>query len=226
MTAKSSNKFARKQARANLKIERKRAKAANKANKAAKAAKAASARKPTKAVKPAKARKPRTSAKTPRLPAFLDPTGTESLDVAERQLTLLVRTTAMLTQENSREAPLDRSSYLLLCTLDKQGPSTISTLAAELCLAASTVTRQVATMCDAGLVTSQAHPADRRARVVTMEQHGRELFLAERHRRRRILRAITGNWTEDEWQQLAELLGKLNASLGDLFDGAPPAYEA
>ncbi|WP_020497102.1 MarR family winged helix-turn-helix transcriptional regulator [Sciscionella marina] len=197
-------KLARKQARADNKVARRRAKAATRADKANKAAK-----------------------KQQPIPSFLGPnaTGTDSLELAERQLTLLVRTTAMLAQENTREAPLDRSSYLLLCTLDKKGPSTISTLAAELCLAASTVTRQVATMCAAGLVSSAAHPNDRRARVITMESHGKELFVAERKRRRGVLRAITGSWTDDECEQLAELLSRLNTSLGQLFEGAPLAYE-
>lgn len=165
-----------------------------------------------------------TSARSRPSSAF-GPSEADSLEVAERQLTMLMRTSALLGQETSSEATLDRSSYLLLYTLDKQGPATISTLAAEVCLAASTVTRQVATMCAAGLVASEPAADDRRAKVVTMQPHGNELFTAERGRRRRLLRALTGNWTEDEWNQLAELLARLNASLGELFDGAPLAYQ-
>lgn len=157
--------------------------------------------------------------------ALPGPNETNSLEVAERQLTMLVRTSALLGQESSRSLPLDRSSYLLLYILEKHGPCTVSTLATEVCLAASTVTRQVAAMCAAGLVASEPAAGDRRARVVTMQAHGRELFSAERGRRRRLLRAITGSWSEDEWNEFAELLARLNASLGELFDGAPLAYQ-
>lgn len=144
----------------------------------------------------------------------------DSVAVAENQLALLVRTTALLTPGPPGPRTLDRSSYLLLRTLDENGPSTISTLAAELCLAGSTVTRQVGAMCAAGLVRSTADPADRRVRVVTIEPHGHEMFTAERQQRRRVLRAITGDWTEEERGQLALLLAKLNRSLTELFDTA------
>jgi DNA-binding MarR family transcriptional regulator len=133
----------------------------------------------------------------------------------EGQLTLLMRNIGLL----SGSTPgMDRSSYLLLRTLDNSGPVSIKTLASRLGLTGSTVTRQVSMIRSAGLVWCVENPADRRSRIVSLCPYGRKQMAVERARRRDVIRTVTAGWTEDDRGQLARLLDKLNRSLWQLDD--------
>lgn len=134
----------------------------------------------------------------------------------EGQLTLLMRNIALLGGRTGAVPGMDRSSYLLLRTLDNSGPVSIKTLAERLGLTGSTVTRQVSMSRAAGLVWSAENPVDRRSRIVSMCPYGRKRMAAERARRRDVIRTVTTEWSEEDRGQLARLLDKLNRSLWQL----------
>ncbi len=73
----------------------------------------------------------------------------------------------------------------LVWVLLHRGPSTQRVLADELGVSARNVTGLVDALVDTGFVTREPHPGDRRATLVTLTPHGRQVAeqMAEDHRR-------------------------------------------
>ena len=85
-----------------------------------------------------------------------------SIDVLERELNRLAR--VLEATQRAFNYPLDRSQYALLRLLEAQGPMPTVALADSLLLDDSTVTRQIAAMEAADLVTRRANPNARSPR--------------------------------------------------------------
>ena len=105
----------------------------------------------------------------------------------------LMRTVRRLRAEKS-DADISDSQYAVLGTLDRHGAMTSASLAGHERVRPPSMTRIVAGLLEAGLVTRAAHPEDGRAQIVHLTAAGREA-VAETRRRR------------DEWlcRQLARL---------------------
>ena len=132
----------------------------------------------------------------------------------ETELAVLARTLEGLGRRSEIHRELDRSSYLIARTLSTEGPTSIGGLAAALGLDATTVTRQVATMEAAGLVERRTDPDDGRVRLIELTEPGRpEDARGARRARERRVRELTAEWSGDDLQQLARLLGRLNDAL-------------
>ena len=116
---------------------------------------------------------------------------------------LLVRLLGEDTREELSRLGLTESRAHVLWELQHRGPSTQRTLADALKVAPRTITTLIDALVETGFVTREAHPADRRATLVTFTSHGEQTAhaLAEGH------------------QQLArELFGDLPAGVRDGFD--------
>ncbi len=131
-----------------------------------------------------------------------------SVSSLERELTFLARTFEAL--QRQRKGPLERAHYILLQTILRHGPQTVSSLASYLSLDNSTVTRQVAVMEGAALLERHANPEDGRSQILSATPAAREK--AERMRRERMERldAMTADWPDEERGQLVRLLERLN----------------
>lgn len=105
----------------------------------------------------------------------------------------VMRTARRLRAEKS-DADITDSQYAVLGVLDRHGPQTAAALAAHERIRPPSMTRIVTGLLEAGLVERTAHPADGRAQLVALSDHGRAA-VAETRRRR------------DEWlcHQLAQL---------------------
>lgn len=110
---------------------------------------------------------------------------------------------------------LERAHYLLLILLERKDRQSVGALAEQVNLDASTVTRQVAAMKQAGLVDKLGNPDDRRGGFVAITDEGRDA--AARVRDRRLERVATGfhDWSEKERQEFARLTARFNDSLRD-----------
>lgn len=110
---------------------------------------------------------------------------------------------------------LERAHYLLLILLERRDRQSVGALAEQVNLDASTVTRQVAAMKQAGLVDKLGNPDDRRGGFVTITDEGRDA--AARVRDRRLARVGTAfrDWSEQERQEFARLTARFNDSLRD-----------
>ncbi|WP_030623299.1 MarR family winged helix-turn-helix transcriptional regulator [Streptomyces sclerotialus] len=120
---------------------------------------------------------------------------------------------------------MDRAAYLLLNRLDQEGAMGVKALAAGMGIDSSTVTRQVAPLVDAGLVTRASHPEDGRAVVLQLSERGRARLEEVRASRRELMALVTEEWSEEERNAFTTLLTRFNASLStvtaSLSPGAP-----
>ena len=118
-----------------------------------------------------------------------------------------------MTPVNQRRYPLERAQFIILRTLSEGGAATVGGLAKILFLDNSTMTRQVATLTDKGLVKRTPNPADRRVGQIAVTGRGKALMqdmLALRSER--VGRYIAG-WRLNERKSFGRLLGRLNAAL-------------
>jgi DNA-binding MarR family transcriptional regulator len=113
------------------------------------------------------------------------------------------RDTALL-----REAgvSLDRALFPLLVVIDRRGPIGIMELAGLVGRDHSTVSRQVATLTQLGLVTRHAGTSDRRERKVAATPEGLAIAHALDAARERLLQPIVARWDEQDWKTFVSLL--------------------
>jgi len=94
----------------------------------------------------------------------------------------VMRLARRLRQEGQRE-DLTPTQLAALATVDKRGPLTLGELAAAERVQPPSMTRVVAALEAAGLLTRSADPADRRVALVAVTRAGRSAISAIRRRR-------------------------------------------
>ena len=136
----------------------------------------------------------------------------ESFVRLEREIALLLRRARVISARLAGELDpeLDGAAYGLLALLQDTGPLRASDLVARLGLDKSTVSRQVASLVDLGLVERTADPVDGRAQVLTPSAEGSARLARIRDARRARWEADLGDWPPEDVARLAELLGRLN----------------
>jgi DNA-binding MarR family transcriptional regulator len=130
----------------------------------------------------------------------------------EREIGLLLRRSRAISARLARELhpDLDGAAYGLLALLQDAGPLRASDLVARLGLDKSTVSRQVASLVDLGLVDRAADPVDGRAQVLTPSDEGAARLARIRSARRARWEADLADWPAEDVDRLGELLGRLN----------------
>ena len=130
----------------------------------------------------------------------------------EREIGLLLRRARAISARLAGELhpDLDGAAYGLLALLEDTGPLRASDLVSRLGLDKSTVSRQVATLVDLGLVERAADPEDGRAQVLTPSAEGSARLAAIREVRRARWEADLSGWPAQDVATLAELLARLN----------------
>lgn len=136
----------------------------------------------------------------------------EAFVTLEREVALLLRRgraiQARLAGQLHHE--LDGAAYGLLVLLDDAGPLRASDVVARLGLDKSTVSRQVASLVDLGLVDRAADPDDGRAQVLSTSEEGHARLSELRDARRARWEADLSGWDTTDVATLATLLGRLN----------------
>jgi len=113
---------------------------------------------------------------------------------------------------------LERAGYLLLGRIVADGPARVSTLADDLALDLSTVSRQVAALEAAGLVGRTTEASDRRASVIAATDLGVAVFDRNRAIWLATLRDLLADWTAAERAAFARLFARLNDSIAARLD--------
>ncbi len=103
----------------------------------------------------------------------------------------------------------------LACTTSARS----SELADLLQLDASTMSRHVRNLEQAGYVSRDDDPADRRAARLSITEAGRSLFRAEMAHRAEILGEAMADWSPEDRNTLVQLLERLGAGLGSTVNG-------
>ena len=101
---------------------------------------------------------------------------------------------------------LDRALFPLLVVLGRRGTIGIMELAGLVGRDHTTVSRQVATLTQLGLVTRQAGISDRRERKVVATQEGLIIVQALDAARERLIQPIVAQWDEQDWKTFVSLL--------------------
>lgn len=105
---------------------------------------------------------------------------------------------------------IDRMALMVLGTLSFCGPSRLTAIAERTGFDPSTVSRQVADLEKAGLLSREPDPDDRRAILLQATPDGQKLMMRlSKGRRTRIERLLT-DWTDEEIEIFGRLLGRLN----------------
>ncbi len=130
----------------------------------------------------------------------------------EREIGLLLRRSRAISARLARELhpELDGAAYGLLALLQDTGPLRASTLVTRLGLDKSTVSRQIASLVDLGLVDRAPDPADGRAQVLTASAEGSARLSRIREARRARWESDLADWPQDDVARLGELLARLN----------------
>ena len=98
----------------------------------------------------------------------------------------------------------------LLAALVRYGPKRATDLAVVAHLDLSTVSRQIRSLIERGLVERTPDPDDRRGALLSVSPSGLAAFEAFREQRNRELSTLLENWTGEDRQQLVHLLARLN----------------
>ena len=133
------------------------------------------------------------------------------------RLIRLIKRTAVLPGDD-----LDRSSFMLLHTLDCVGPSRVTGLAAAVHSDPSTVSRQAAHLVDLRLVERRADPADGRASLLAITDAGTDLLERARQRRDERIAAIIESWPPTEQAQFADLIDRFTDGYEQHWCGGRP----
>lgn len=110
------------------------------------------------------------------------------------------------------DRPVDGSGNFVLHLLDGGGPQRSTDLAAAMGVDHSTVSRQVAALVEAGWVSSDPDPTDRRARRLSLTDAGRKALAAGMaERAARLAPAVDGR--ESDVAYVARVLGEVTDEL-------------
>jgi len=137
----------------------------------------------------------------------------------EVQSAVLTRNFELLRRRRSHQLEVDRAEYLLLRTLEANGPSSIGDLADALGLDSSTVGRQASGLERSGWAERVPDPADRRRMIVQLTPTGRTAMRRTSRERRRRTESLLGHWSEEDLHTLAAMFRRYNAEVARHYLG-------
>ncbi|WP_020496163.1 MarR family winged helix-turn-helix transcriptional regulator [Sciscionella marina] len=123
----------------------------------------------------------------------------------------LGRMSAAAQAKASANGGLERSAFMLLIELAKNGPCRSSALAELVFVDQSTVSRQVAGLVTDGLVERRADPSDGRVSMLGITGQGIELLEQHRERRNRSIASVVAHWPQAQRERFAELFDQFTA---------------
>lgn len=135
----------------------------------------------------------------------------EPLTVEDALMAAMARIGKRLRQRTAGD--IDFSTFILLKTVAHLGPMRLSALAAELSLDASTVSRHVKSLEDAGLLERTSDPDDGRAFQVALSDEGAARIEAAGARRRELIGSLLADWDDQDREDMRRLLHQLTLSL-------------
>jgi DNA-binding MarR family transcriptional regulator len=139
----------------------------------------------------------------------------EAADELGTQIVRLVRLVDRAHALHMSENPdaVERSAYLMLVHLVKDGPRRPSALAEAVHSDPSTVSRQVAPLVRLGYVARRPDPEDGRASILAATDLGRRVFAENREARNARLAELLASWEPAERAELTRLLGRLTGAM-------------
>ena len=112
------------------------------------------------------------------------------------------------TLHDATGAALSSTDSWILERVVTSGPVRMSRLAEWLSVDKSTMTTEVRRLQDAGLVTREPDPSDRRAVLVSATEEGRVAIRLHREVAQNVYGTLVGKWAEPDRTELARLLNR------------------
>lgn len=137
--------------------------------------------------------------------AIADSIGDSMMEMQRLRARMLAQVSAAMNDT------FDPPAFHCLKHLTSDGPMQSKALAAAVCSDPSTVSRQIATLVDKGLVRREADPHDGRATVLAATEQGHEAVREARRRRNASLDMVLADWAPEERAQFADLLARFVA---------------
>lgn len=116
---------------------------------------------------------------------------------------------------------LDRALFPLLVCLSRSSGLSIAELADQMGRDSSTISRQITRLEALGFVLRRPGTEDLRVREAAITPAGTRMIEAIVQARRRLLTRLLQEWTEEERQNLPELLQKLVTAMKQTLQSAP-----
>lgn len=140
------------------------------------------------------------------------PERSAAAESVERELMLLFRRARSLSATAAAvvHPKLDPASYALLLLIQDAGPLRGMDLAERTGLDKSTISRQLASLVELGLLERVPDPDDRRARLLQLSEEGQQRLAYARAVRSKHLRKRFADWPTHDLRELARLLSRLN----------------
>nr|WP_189491968.1 MarR family winged helix-turn-helix transcriptional regulator [Streptomyces sp. San01] len=132
-----------------------------------------------------------------------------AVETIQREMTSFARRARAMAGRMHPELSL--VSYTLLSHLDEQAGCRATDLAAHYALDKSTVSRQVAALERAGLVTRRVDPDDHRVQVLHPTEAGADILAQVTVSRRQAFRERVADWPEEDLVRFADYLLRYNA---------------
>ncbi len=150
------------------------------------------------------------AAKTP-------PVSAADISRVEAALTVLVRKTRLLAVSTGVQeragVSLEPVSYAVLRRVAECAPARLSEIAEKLGVDASTASRHISRLVEAGLVERGADPDDRRANALHLTDEGETALRLLETARQEALAEVIGEWSAKDLAVLADLLDRLIVDL-------------
>lgn len=134
----------------------------------------------------------------------------QAIEVIENEVMDFIRRIIMSEKRNGR---LDRSAFVILRQLSTHGPAGVKTLADELHLDISTISRQAAALVEKGYVDKMPNPRDGRAYFYRITDLGTKELNENRQRQVDRLTKVLEGWSDEECITFGQLLKKYNQTV-------------
>ena len=108
---------------------------------------------------------------------------------------------------------LHPSTFLLLSHLAEHGPLRASAIVGHFAMDKASVSRQVQTLLDLGLVDRSPDPDDGRATLLSVSEDGMRRLRDVSSHHRKLLDERLGDWDDQELADFAAVLARYNATL-------------
>lgn len=126
---------------------------------------------------------------------------------------------------SAADDPIAPALVAVLVALSTRGPCRQNELAPVLYLSQSALSRQMAELVDAGLVERHPDPDDKRAFRVQVSAKGDEVLQTTKERRSARLRALLGEWSQEEATAALSAIERLTDSLTARPETSRPAAD-
>jgi DNA-binding MarR family transcriptional regulator len=142
---------------------------------------------------------------------------TEALRHLEQEVGVLVRRVRRVIGQRAHSVhpELQPVSYLMLGYVLHDGPVRASALCAAFDMDKGSVSRQVQTLIDLGLLDRTPDPDDGRATLLSVSDEGRRRLGDVAEHRRKLLAERLDGWSADELDAFGAMLNRYNTALGE-----------